>query len=114
MIGGRYAPWPCWSGFVPVVPGTGVPGDSPVWTRSHLELSHADHWAARLRAVALRLSLREGQRVPGRLDCQPRPTLPAVASGSGYERLSTSQSPQGADADFPPAVRWTASFEPPR
>jgi hypothetical protein len=53
MIGGRYAPWPCWSGFVPVVPGTGVPGDSPVWTRSHIELSHADHWAARRRSQAV-------------------------------------------------------------
>jgi hypothetical protein len=31
MIGGRYVPGLCWGGFVRIVPGTGVPGDSPVW-----------------------------------------------------------------------------------
>ena len=42
-----------------------------------------------------------GQRVPGRLDCQPTPVYRRLASGSSHERWSPSQSPRGSDADFP-------------
>ena len=50
-----------WNGFVV---GAGVPSDSPVWTRSHRELSAEGHRDARLRAVALTLSL-QGDGVSG-------------------------------------------------
>ena len=51
-----------------------VPGGSPLGTRVHPELPRRNYRNARLRAVALTLSL-QGRRVPGRLDCQPGITL---------------------------------------
>ena len=44
-----------------------------------------------------------GTAFPGRLGCQPRPSLPAVGVGLGYGRLSPGKSPRGADADVSPA-----------
>lgn len=80
----------------------GVPGDSPLWTRSHRELSTEDHRDARLRAVALTLSLqRDGVSGPAGVSTKAKST--GGSRRAGYERLSLRQIT--SSADFPPAVR---------
>jgi hypothetical protein len=105
MIGRRYVLGLCWGGFVRIVPGTGVPGDSPVWRIRIVNfLKRITELPGRVRSLSGCRYGRDSVFRAGWIVNQGR-FYRRLASNSGYERLSIGQSPRGADADFPPAVR---------